>query len=77
VGIAQKTPLLLFMKLVFKILSAIVFLYPFVLGYFLGNTVATEKLRNQAVAAGAGEFITTSTNGEKKFLFVTPNCGPH
>ena len=65
------------MRTVYKFLGATVLLYPFAIGFFLGNTVATERIQHQAVAAGAAEFITTSTNGHKFFEWVKPNCGPH
>ena len=65
------------MKIVYKILGATVLLYPFAIGYYLGSYAATERIQHQAVAAGAAEFITTSTNGHKLFEWVKPNCGPH
>jgi hypothetical protein len=52
-------------------------LIAFVSGYFIGNYITKVKFEQQAVHEGAGEYIMVSTDGHKKFIFITPNCGPH
>lgn len=59
----------------FKLISCLTFI--FWIGYYVGTVITTTRFQNEAVKNGAGELIMIDDNGNTKFMFVKPNCGPH
>jgi hypothetical protein len=48
-----------------------------ILGYSIGNKTAVNKMQQEAIENGVGEFIIVHPSGDKKFRYLKPNCGPH
>lgn len=49
----------------------------FGVGYYVGTMITTKKLQTEAIKNGVGEMIVIDYSGNTRFMFVTPNCGPH
>jgi hypothetical protein len=59
------------MKYIVLIIVSIIF------GYSIGNKTTANKMQQEAIENGVGEFIIISYSGDKKFNYLKPNCGPH